>query len=56
MGNDFWVIIFTIDIFIAYLIAKYQHANGYTFYKTFVGALIGIVGLTILGVKAWMDF
>jgi hypothetical protein len=43
------------DVLIAYLIAKYQEANGYTFSKSFIGALIGIVGLTLLGVNAWLE-
>jgi len=39
------------DILIAYLIAKYQQSNGYTFSKSFIGAIIGIIGLTLLLIK-----
>jgi len=42
-----------LDIIIAFLIAKYQQNNGYTFYKSFIGAMIGVIGLTLLGLKGW---
>ena len=40
-----------IDIVLAYLIANYQRSNGYSFGKSFFGALIGLLGLTLLAVK-----
>tara|TARA_B100000809_G_scaffold146995_1_gene144534 strand:- start:24085 stop:24255 length:171 start_codon:yes stop_codon:yes gene_type:complete len=51
MDTSTWLIIFIVDILIAYLIANYQKANGYTFVKSFFGALIGVLGLTLLAVK-----
>jgi len=51
MGVPIWLILLIIDILIAYLIAKYQQANGYTFSKSFIGALIGMIGLTLLAIK-----
>ncbi|MCO6500010.1 MAG: hypothetical protein J5I47_06485 [Vicingus serpentipes] len=47
---------FIIDIFLAFLIAKYQQQNGYKFSNSFVGTLIGLIGLTWLGIKAYMEF
>lgn len=53
MGVTMLLLLFGADIFIAFLIAKYQQNNGYTFYKSFVGALIGMIGLTLLAIKGW---
>ena len=55
MNLSFWIILLTIDIVAAYLIANYQKSNGFTFSKSFIGALIGIIGLTLLGVKGWLS-
>jgi hypothetical protein len=49
---DLLVLLF-LDIIVAFLIAKYQQKYGYTFYKSFIGALIGMIGLTLLGIKGW---
>lgn len=46
-------ILLVLDLVIAYLIARYQQKNGYTFYKSFIGAIIGIIGLTLLAIKGW---
>ena len=56
MSNFFWIVVIIVDVLISYLIAKYQQANGYTFSKSFIGALIGVIGLTLLGVNAWLEF
>ncbi|MDG1475959.1 MAG: hypothetical protein P8Q14_02320 [Vicingaceae bacterium] len=53
MDNITLLFLFLLDIVIAFLIAKYQQNNGYTFYKSFVGALIGMIGLTLLAIKGW---
>jgi len=42
-----------LDVVIAFLIAKYQQNNGYTFYKSFIGAMIGVIGLTLLAINGW---
>ena len=47
------LILLVLDLVIAYLIARYQQKNGYTFYKSFIGAIIGIIGLTLLAIKGW---
>ena len=44
-----------LDIFIAFLIAKYQQNNGYKLANSFVGVLIGLIGLTALGIKAYLE-
>lgn len=42
------------NIAIAFAIGKYQQRNsGYSFSKTFFGALIGLTGLTLLAYKAF---
>lgn len=45
------LLLFAPAIFIAYLIGKYQQSNGYSFFKSFIGALIGLIGLTLLLLK-----
>jgi hypothetical protein len=47
------LLLFLFDVVIALLIARYQQKNGYTFYKSFTGAMIGVIGLTLLAVKGW---
>lgn len=42
-----------IDITLAYLIANYQRTNGYSFWKSFIGALIGLIALSLLALKAF---
>ena len=46
---------FFLDVVGAILIAKYQEHNGYKFINSFVGALIGLIGLTALGVKTYLE-
>jgi len=53
MDRTTLLILLALDILIAYLIAKYQQTNGYTFSKSFIGALIGMIGLTLLAIKGW---
>jgi len=48
------LILLGLDLLIAFFIAKYQQKNGYTFYKSFVGAILGVIGLTLLGIKGWI--
>ena len=48
------VFFFMLDVLLAVLIAKYQQNNGYKFINSFVGALIGLIGLTALGLKAYL--
>jgi len=47
------LMLLVLDIAIAFLIAKYQQKNGYTFYKSFIGTMIGLIGLTLLAIKGW---
>jgi hypothetical protein len=47
------LMLLVLDIVIAILIAKYQQKNGYTFSKSFIGAMIGVIGLTLLAIKGW---
>ncbi len=47
--------IFITDLVIAYLIGNYQRSNGYTFRKSFIGALIGMIGLSLLVIKAFSE-
>ncbi len=51
MSSTTILLIFVLDVVLAFGIAKYQQNNGYTFTKSFVGALIGLVGLTLLAIK-----
>ncbi|MGB0887127.1 MAG: hypothetical protein ACPGSL_03295 [Vicingaceae bacterium] len=53
MDSTTLLLLFLLDVVVAFLIAKYQQNNGYTFYKSFFGALIGVIGLTLLGIKGW---
>lgn len=53
MSNTTLIILLLLNILVAYLIAKYKQANGYSFSTSFIGALIGIVGLTLLAIKGW---
>jgi hypothetical protein len=46
---------FILDVILAFLIAKYQQKNGYKFGNSFVGVLIGLIGLTALGLKAYIE-
>lgn len=55
MSTTFWILILLFDLAAAYLIANYQKANGFTFSKSFIGALIGMLGLSLLGVKGWLS-
>jgi hypothetical protein len=55
MDTSAWLIFLLVDVLIAYLIANYQRANGYSFGKSFFGALIGMLGLTLLAVKGWLS-
>ena len=55
MSTTTWIIVFIIDVIIAYLIANYQKKNGYSFGKSFFGALIGLLGLTLLVVKGMLS-
>jgi hypothetical protein len=55
METSTWLIVLIVDILIAYLIANYQKSNGFTFIKSFIGALIGILGLTLLAVKGMLS-
>lgn len=47
-----WIILLSGIILIAVIIAKYQQRNGYSFGKSLIGALIGLIGLTLLALKA----
>ena len=47
------LLLLLLDIVIAYLIARNKKKNGYTFYKSFIGAVIGVIGLTLLAIKGW---
>jgi len=42
-----------LNILVAFLFAKYKQANSYSFTTSFIGALIGVIGLTLLGIKGW---
>jgi hypothetical protein len=53
--NPTWLILLLLDVFFAYLIANYQRSNGYSFKKSFIGALIGLIGLTLLTMQAMAD-
>ena len=53
--TNFWILI-SADIILAILIAKYQQRNGYKFINTFIGSLIGLVGLTMLIIKMYSEF
>jgi hypothetical protein len=55
MDTSAWLIFLLVDVLIAYLIANYQKSNGFTFIKSFIGALIGILGLTLLAVKGMLS-
>jgi hypothetical protein len=50
---NFKVVISLLILLVAYLIGNYQKANGYSFYKSFVGALMGLIGLALLAYKAF---
>jgi len=50
------IILLVVDVFLAVIIARYQQQNGYKFANSFVGALLGLIGLTLLGIKAYMEF
>jgi hypothetical protein len=52
---NFWLLI-TLAIILAFLIAKYQQRNGYKFTNTFIGSLIGLIGLTLLLIKMYKEF
>lgn len=43
------------DVVLAILIAKYQQNNGYKFINSFIGSLIGVIGLTALCLKAYLE-
>lgn len=47
------LLLLILDIIVSLLIAKYQQNNGYSFWKSFIGAMIGMIGLTLLGIKGW---
>ncbi|WP_170227973.1 hypothetical protein [Vicingus serpentipes] len=53
--TNFWLLI-SADIILAILIAKHQQRNGYKFINTFIGSLIGLVGLTMLLIKMYSEF
>jgi hypothetical protein len=55
MDTTTWLIVLAVDVLIAYLIANYQKENGYSFGKSLVGALIGLLGLTLLAVKGMLS-
>jgi len=52
MDTSSLILFLFLDITLAFLIAKYQQSNGYTFLKSFISALIGVIGLTLLGLAA----
>ncbi|MCB9361690.1 MAG: hypothetical protein H6587_08920 [Flavobacteriales bacterium] len=53
--THFWLLIVA-DVILAILIAKYQQRNGYKFINTFIGSLIGLIGLTMLLIKMYREF
>jgi hypothetical protein len=55
MDTTTWLIVLAVDVLIAYLIANYQKSNGFSFTSSFVGALIGVFGLTLLAVKGLLS-
>ncbi|MEJ6737232.1 MAG: hypothetical protein QNK84_09355 [Flavobacteriales bacterium] len=53
MTNTVLIILLLLNFLIAFIIAKYKQANGYSFSTSFIGALIGVIGLTLLAIKGW---
>ncbi|MCB0402699.1 MAG: hypothetical protein KDD41_11485 [Flavobacteriales bacterium] len=51
MSNGF--LITTAILILSYIIGKYQQSQGYSFSKSFIGALIGLTGLALLAYKAF---
>jgi|GEM_PF-3951966 hypothetical protein len=49
------LIVLSIDIFAAYLVGRYQKAQGLTFGKTFGQALIGFIGLSAIIWKLFLN-
>jgi len=43
------------DVVAAFLIAKYQQKNGYKLLNSFIGILIGLIGLTVLGLTVYIE-
>ena len=55
MSYSTLIMFFVLDVVVALLIAKYQQNNGYKFTNSFIGVLIGLIGLTALGIKAYIE-
>ncbi|MCB9335799.1 MAG: hypothetical protein H6586_06590 [Flavobacteriales bacterium] len=53
--NQFWLLMLA-DVILAIAIAKYQQKNGYKFLNTFIGSLIGLIGLSLLIAKMIHEF
>lgn len=53
MDRTTLIVLLVLDVLVAFAIAKYKQNNGYSFLTSFIGALIGMIGLTLLGVKGW---
>jgi hypothetical protein len=51
MSSFNFLILIICNVLIAFGIAKYQQKNGYKFTNSFIGALIGVFGLSMLIVK-----
>jgi len=55
LSSSALIILFIIDLVGAVIIAKFQQNNGYKFLNSFVGALIGLIGLSGLCIKAYLE-
>jgi len=51
MTPNSFLILILVNIAIAFGIAKYQQKNGYKLLNSFIGAFIGLIGLTFLVLK-----
>lgn len=50
------ILFLLLDISVAFIIAAHQQCKGYKFLNSFVGTLLGLIGLTLLSIKAYLDF
>jgi len=51
MSTKSWIWTGISIVVLALIIARYQQQNGYSFKKSFIGALLGLTGLAALIIK-----
>lgn len=54
MSNNELIFVGILIVVLAFAIAKYQQHNGYKFTNSFIGALIGLIGLAAFIIKLFI--